>query len=56
MPVIINEFEVVAEPPVSAPAAAAPEPPPEAASAPPAQDVARILRHEAERELRVRAH
>jgi hypothetical protein len=55
MPVVINEFEVVAEPPPAGPAQAAAEaPPPRPALA--AQEVERLLRHEEERALRVWAH
>lgn len=57
MAVVINEFEVVAEPP-TAPGAPAPAPAEAPAPMPtlPAQEVARILRYEAERLLRVSAH
>jgi hypothetical protein len=57
MPVVINEFEVVAEPPPSSPAQAQPGgdiPLPKPMLA--AQEVERLLRHEEERALRVWAH
>ena len=54
MPVVIDEFEVVAETPSTPPAAAAP------AGAPPApptpHDLQDLLRRQAERAARVRAH
>ncbi len=55
MAVVINEFEVVAEPAPAAPAAAAAEENP-ATPAIAAQEIERILRHEQERALRVWAH
>jgi hypothetical protein len=55
MPVVINEFEVVAEPPPAAPAQPAAEAPPPRPSLA-AQEVERLLRHEEERALRVWAH
>jgi hypothetical protein len=57
MPVVINEFEVIAEPPPSSPASAQPggdTPLPKPMLA--AQEVERLLRHEEERALRVWAH
>jgi hypothetical protein len=55
MPVVINEFEVVAEPPPASPAQPGGETPlPKPVLA--AQEVERLLRHEAERALRVWAH
>jgi hypothetical protein len=54
MAVVINEFEIVAEPPAPAqPAAAEPAP---ARPALAGQEVERLLRHEEERALRVWAH
>lgn len=57
MAVVINEFEVVAEPPPVSPAQA--QPGGETAMPRPmlaAQEVERLLRHEQERALRVWAH
>ena len=54
MPVVINEFEVVADAP-GAPAAAAAEQSPEIAM-PPAFEIERIERFLAERALRIWAH
>lgn len=53
MPVVVNEFEVVAEPGQPASAAAAHA---AAAAAPPAPDVERILAERRARERRVRAY
>jgi hypothetical protein len=56
MGVIINDFEVVVGPPAEP---AAGEPTPAAASPPPAlapQDIVDVIRHQAERAARVRAH
>lgn len=53
MAVVINEFEVVAEPPAQASdVVAAPPPPP----GPPAQVTAQVIRMQRERAARVRAH
>jgi len=56
MPIIINEFEIITEPPV---AAAAPQPPnQEAQSAPPTlrpEDIERIMHRYYQRRERVRA-
>ena len=54
MAVVINEFEIVAEPPPPAQPAAAEAPAPRPGLA--AQEVERLLRHEEERALRVWAH
>lgn len=55
MPVVINEFEVVTEPPAAPPAQAAAE---GQSVAPPlsAHEVERIVLHEQERALRLWAH
>jgi hypothetical protein len=55
MPVVINDFEVVTEPPSAPPAQAAAEGQPVTPPLP-AHEVERILRHERERALRVWAH
>lgn len=56
MGVIINDFEVMMEPP-PAPADSAPRTP---AAAPPAplapQDMVDVIRHQGERQARIRAH
>jgi len=57
MGVIINELDVVAAPPAEAPAAPAP-PGVSAAPPPPVQleELRNLLRHQAERAARLRAH
>ncbi len=57
MPVVINEFEVVAEPPPAS-QSTGPKPPGTAPSAPTPtpHDIERIVRRQIERCARVRAH
>ena len=57
LPVIINEFEVVAEPPTGGQGAT--EPPPvnkPATTGPTPHDIERVIRRQKERSARVRAH
>lgn len=56
MAVIINEFEIVAEPVAPTPPPPAPAQAQEPAPTLPAQEVERALRHERERALRQWAH
>ena len=60
MPVVINEFEVVAEPPSTKASAekatAAPSPTGASTPAPTPHDIQCIIRHQKERFARVRAH
>jgi len=53
MPIVINEFEVIAEPELPGLPAADPTPAPPSVSVP---DIERVVRHLAERASRVEAH
>lgn len=57
MAVIINDFEVIVDPPAQ-PGGAAPKPTPEPSATPPLspQDIREMERHLAERCRRIRAH
>ncbi len=56
MPVVINEFEIVEEPPAAGGTAAPLQPAEETKPALAAPEVERIMQHLAERELRLWAH
>ncbi len=59
MPVVINEFEVITQPPASQAEGAKPpaaSTPATLSSGPTPHDVARVMRHQKERFARVRAH
>jgi hypothetical protein len=56
MAVVINDFEVVAEPPAAAPSGADSPSESPAAAAPTPQEIEQIMRRHRERCARVRAH
>jgi len=56
MPVVINEFEVVAEPPANQSTETKQPGPPAKTPAPTPHDIERILQRQARRFARVRAH
>ncbi len=55
MPVVINEFEIVAEPPPKPAGAEKPEPAAEGAVAWTISDIEKVVRRQAERAARLRA-